>query len=151
MQILGYLRQIPPHLSRSEFKKGNLIPRRSKGSVKCSSAHCPLLSGWRTAALVPEQILVFIEMLEEGGFTDQLLLLTHLLTGFTCWSQSDLHGAERRPHDLTVTEILHTHTHTHTHRFSKGVSFRWSVCSQVCQVWYHAVCEQVKWSESHTL
>lgn len=39
MQILGYLRQIPPHLSRSEFKKkGNLIPRRSKWSVKCSSA-----------------------------------------------------------------------------------------------------------------
>lgn len=85
---------------------------------------CPLLSRWGSAAFVPEQILVFIEMLEEGGFTDQLLFLTNLLAGFTSRSEFDLHGAERRPHHLTVTEILHTHTHTNTQRLNKGVSLQ---------------------------
>lgn len=47
-------------------------------------------------------------MLEEGGLTDELLLLTDLLAGVPGLCQLHLQGAERRPHDLTVTEVLRT-------------------------------------------
>lgn len=70
---------------------------------------------------VPGQILVFIEMLEEGGFTDQLLFLTHLFAGFPCRSELHLHSAQRRPHHLTVTEILQT-------EFEQGRTFTVQAC-----------------------
>ena len=45
-------------------------------------------------------------MLEEGGLTDELLLLAHLLTGVAGLGQLHLQGAERGPHHLAVAEVL---------------------------------------------
>ncbi len=56
----------------------------------------------------PGQVLVLVEVLEEGGLTDELLLLTHLLAGAAGLGQLDLQSAERRPHHLTVAEVLTT-------------------------------------------
>ena len=54
----------------------------------------------------PGQVLVLVEVLEEGRLTDELLLLTHLLTGAPGLGLFDLQGAEGGPHHLTVTEVL---------------------------------------------
>lgn len=56
----------------------------------------------------PGQVFVLVEVLEEGRLADELLLLTDLLTGAAWISQFDLQGAERRPHHLTVAEVLTT-------------------------------------------
>lgn len=61
----------------------------------------------------PGQVLVLIEVLEERGLADELLLLTHLLTGASGLGQFDLQRAERRPHHLAVTEVLSNTTHSH--------------------------------------
>lgn len=58
--------------------------------------------------VVPGQILVLVEVLEEGRFTDELLLLTHLFTGLSGFGHLDLQSAERRPHHLAVAEVLTT-------------------------------------------
>ena len=62
----------------------------------------------------PCQVLVLVEVLEEGGLTDELLLLTHLLTGASRLSQLHLQGAEGGPHHLAVAEVLGGRGHTHT-------------------------------------
>lgn len=56
----------------------------------------------------PGQVLVLVEVLEEGGLTDELLLLTHLLAGASRLGQLDLQGAEGGPHHLAVAEVLTT-------------------------------------------
>lgn len=56
----------------------------------------------------PGQVLVLIEVLEEGGLADQLLLLTHLLAGAPWLGQPYLQSAEGGPHHLTVAEVLAT-------------------------------------------
>lgn len=45
-------------------------------------------------------------MLEEGWLADELLLLTHLLTGAPRLSQLHLQSTEGRPHHLAMAEIL---------------------------------------------
>ena len=62
--------------------------------------------------VLPGQVLVLVEVLEEGRLTDELLLLTHLLTGASRVGQFDLQGAEGGPHHLTVAEVLTTQTET---------------------------------------
>lgn len=57
----------------------------------------------------PGQVLFLVQVLEEGRFTDELRLLTHLLTRMSRLGQFDLQDAEGGPHDLTVTEVLPTH------------------------------------------
>lgn len=56
----------------------------------------------------PGQVFILVKVLEEGGLTDELLLLTDLLAGVPGLCQLHLQGAEGRPHDLTVTEVLRT-------------------------------------------
>lgn len=63
-------------------------------------------SGLTGSGFVPDQVLVLVEVLEEGRLTDQLLLLTHLLTGLSRFGHLHLQGAERRPHHLAVAEVL---------------------------------------------
>lgn len=58
------------------------------------------------ARVPPGQVLVLVEVLEEGGFTDELLLLAHLLAGASRLCQPDLQGAEGRPHHLSVAKVL---------------------------------------------
>lgn len=60
------------------------------------------------ARVPPGQVLVLVEVLEEGRLADELLLLTHLLAGVSRLGHSHLHGAEGGPHDLTVAEVLAT-------------------------------------------
>lgn len=59
----------------------------------------------------PGQVLVLVEVLEEGRLTDELLLLAHLLAGASGLCQSDLQGAEGRPHHLSVAKVLTGNTH----------------------------------------
>ena len=56
---------------------------------------------------VPGQVLVLVEVLKVGGLTDELGLLAHLLAGAARLRQLHLQSAERRPHHLAVTEVLH--------------------------------------------
>lgn len=56
----------------------------------------------------PGQVFVLVEVLEEGGLTDELLLLADLLAGVPGLGQLHLQGAERGPHHLAVTEVLAT-------------------------------------------
>lgn len=69
---------------------------------------CSRFNVYTCVCVPPGQVLVLVEVLEEGGLTDELLLLTHLLTGATRLGQFDLQSAERRPHHLAVAEVLTT-------------------------------------------
>lgn len=70
----------------------------------------------------PGQVLVLVEVLEEGRLTDELLLLTHLLAGASRLGQPDLQGAEGGPHHLTVAEVL-TRRKKNKRKRSKSNSF----------------------------
>lgn len=59
----------------------------------------------------PGQVLVLVEVLEEGRFTDELLLLAHLFAGVSRLCQPDLQSAEGRPHHLSVAEVLEKEIH----------------------------------------
>ena len=77
----------------------------------------------------PGQVLVLVEVLEERGLADELLLLAHLLTRAARFGQLDLQSAEGGPHDLAVTEVLttqhrvtkqnHYHRNASLHRFQE--------------------------------
>lgn len=54
----------------------------------------------------PGQVLVLVEVLEEGWLTDELLLLAHPLAGASGLCQPDLQSAEGRPHHLSMAEVL---------------------------------------------
>lgn len=54
----------------------------------------------------PGQILVLVEVLEEGRLTDELLLLAHLFAGASGLCQPDLQSAEWRPHHLSMAKVL---------------------------------------------
>lgn len=53
-----------------------------------------------------QQVLVLVEMLEEGRLTDELVLLTCLLAGLPGLSKFYLQGTQGRPHHLPVAEVL---------------------------------------------
>lgn len=58
----------------------------------------------------PGQVLVLVEVLEEGWLTDELLLLAHPLAGASGLCQPDLQSAEGRPHHLSMAKVLRNHT-----------------------------------------
>lgn len=79
-----------------------------KGLILCvvSSMFPACFHACFRACAPPGQVLVLVEVLEEGGLTHELLLLAHLLAGASWLGQPDLQGAERGPHHLSVAEVL---------------------------------------------
>ncbi|KAA8579559.1 hypothetical protein FQN60_006652 [Etheostoma spectabile] len=73
-------------------------------------------------------------VLEEGGLTDELLLLTHLLAGVTRLGQFHLQSAERGPHHLTVAEVLTTQHHPEPGRLQLATAHKAYEAPQACPV-----------------